>query len=149
LQGILPDSGPVTVTTPCVGFDQKVISLWIASAADLMPPLPNGGDGKLRRCGRGAHIHPTLIRLRIINTVRNGFALGITGKVVNIDLIRLLTIAGARIPERTDQLCFLGIDTDNGLAPPDKQGFSPLNKTVLPVTVRMRFSDQAFDVRFE
>jgi hypothetical protein len=50
----------------------------------------------------GSHRHETLILRRIINTIRNGPAFGIAGKIVVVDQLGLLFPAGPRVLEFAD-----------------------------------------------
>lgn len=115
----------------------------------MSPPASDGRDGELGCAGAGADNHQGLVVPFIEDAIGNGLALGIAGKVVDVDLVGLSAIARTGTLEIADQFSLLGVYADHGLIVPDEQRFDPLDVTILLVRLRVRLADQALDIGLE
>ena len=148
LQPELPHAWSVPIVATRVSFDHQVICLGIVHLPRCLPPVPDSVDSKLW-CVRACPYHYRgFIGLGIVNAVGDGLRYCIAREIVGIYFVCVLAIACTAIFENTDQFTLLCIHTDHGLTVADEQGFAALDESILLVALRVRSSNEAFDVGF-
>src|SRR5262249_36009659 len=115
---VLPEPRPVPVRSTTIGRDEDSAGAGVFLLAHLAPPFLDSRDSEYRCVVIDAHRHPGAIAGQIVNPVGDRFPLGIVREVISGHLDRLplwmpfLTSLG----EPSDELSFLGIDADHGVA---------------------------------
>ena len=146
LQANFPQPSSVTIGTTPIRLDQQVSFPRIKNTSQFQPPSSDRGHGKLGGIMRRAHDDITLVMAEVIDAIGDGFALGRTQKVVDIDLASLLPPFHPGLLKVADQLALFGIDTD-GWPMAALISLSPANKvTKLLVTVGRLLSCHPFVV---
>lgn len=115
---MFPEPGPVPVGSAAVGCDEDSLGVWIFLFAPVLPPFVDGSDGEDRGVMVDTHRDPGAVVGNVVDSVGDGLAVGLIGKVVGGHLDRFALwmpfLAGLR--ELTDQFFFLCIDADHGVA---------------------------------
>src|SRR5450432_688024 len=111
----LPHTRSVAVATTSISGDEDLACIGVTFLADLLPPRVDRGDGEYRRVVIDAHADEAVVGGEIVHAVRDRFADGVAGKVVDIYQFRLalrLPLA-APVLEVADQLLLLRVDGDD------------------------------------
>ena len=114
----------------------------------LLPPPRNDIHCKFRGVDRLPYGNVAQIMRHIVDAIWDGATFGITRKIVCVDIRRLLTPLGSAVVKETQQLLFLGINTD---ARPTcfLKGYSLAGKVLkLLVAIWMWFGIEPFDIAF-
>lgn len=82
----------------------------------------------------------------VIDAIRDSTSQSVTGKIVGVDLLWLLTPGAALAGKVADQFLILGVDTDDGQPGLKEKLSHPLDVAELAVSVRMVRSSQALTV---
>jgi len=146
LQLVLPKSRTVPIASASITFDHKVVGIRVALSPVRCPPTAQAGHCKRGRDRAPAYHHIGVIRPLIGQAVGRRFAGGVAGKVVHVDLFGHNAPARPSIFEVPEQLGLLRVHTEDGLAVSAEQRLGALNKTILLITMRVRFARETFDV---
>ena len=113
----------------------------------LAPPVCNGVAAELTRVCAGVQVHVALVARQIVQAVRDQFALPCAGEIMVERLHLCLRVGVAFTGKVADQLLFLGVDADHGLAPGQIPGFESAYVFELCVAIGMR-AHRLFLARF-
>src|SRR5258708_4896640 len=146
LQFLFPEaiSNPVGATTIC-GNEQSFF-VGIERLSPLLPPPSDALDGKFCRVVINADIDKTLIMDQIVDSIRNSFAISKGKKIVDIHF-RFFPFGlpfGSIVLEIANQLLFLTVDRNDGVALLLKRFALRLDLLKLGVSVGMRSSFDVF-----
>jgi hypothetical protein len=118
LQRPLPQPVAAAVAAAAVGDHQQLPRPRVAGLAQVLPPLPQGGHGELRRVVVDPDTHPADVLGHVIDPVGDRLAQGRVREIVDphrLGFVSRLPLAapGLEIP---DQFLLLGVHRDHRLA---------------------------------
>jgi len=148
---VLPQPIALAIPPPAVGGDQQPRRGGIALAAQLVPPLLNGGHCKLGRIMRDADRDPGLVVHEVIDPVGDRFSpLGIRKVVgVNCDWLPLGAIFSATVFLVAQRLFLLCVDRDRRAAAAPLRRHSAIEVRELRLALRMVFACPRLAIRLQ
>ena len=149
LQGVFPQTRAITVAASGVRLDQQASGLRIQPASRMPPPGANGIYGKLGCIRTRAHMHMAAIVRGIVNPIRSGTAHGVLLEIVGVYLARRPAPRAAGVLELADQLLFLGVYAEYGIAGMLMVFPLPSKVAELLVPIGMRRPGEPFHVHAE
>ncbi len=113
-----PQPGAVSVRSAVVGGDENPAGVGVFFFTHLLPPFFDSGDGEDRRVVVDTDRDPGAVVGQVVDPVWNCFAVSLTGEVIDghLDRLTLRMPFSAGLGEPSDQLLFLSIDADHGVA---------------------------------
>ncbi len=146
LQARFPLLTPIAIRASAISFNQQLRAANIHMASKLCPPGADRSDRKLCRVMRDTNRDIPLIAPDIIDAIRNGLALGLTRKVIDIDCVRTLPPLPTGLLEVANQLFLLRVDANDRRFPPQKCSARLRNVFELFIAPRRLFARETLAV---
>src|SRR5262245_12483639 len=135
LQPIFPPPGAIAVGIATITFNQQFIRVGVSRLSNLQPPASDGCHRKLRCLMRSANDDKPVVVCHIVNPEGNCYPVSIARPIIRQHSPSLLPPRAASVFEVPDQLAFLRIDADHGLASFEGATTHPSNVSHLPITL--------------
>lgn len=116
LEASFPAPTPITIGATAISLDQQPIGPGIGVLSAHQPPATQGRNRKFGGFMRGAYQYITTIVGQVVNAIRNGFAFGLAGKVMVVDLQSALPPGPTHSLEAPNQLLLFRIDANDRVA---------------------------------
>ena len=136
LEPALPIVSFDSVGASGISKDQQLRCRGVQSSADATPPRMDGICSEGWRIMRCSDDDEAIATRHIVDAVGNRYAIGITRKVVHLNVDRRLAPLPTLILERSDQFALLGINADDRLPALRERVLEPIDICELPVSVR-------------
>ena len=112
LQFSFPESRAMTIAASAVGGDQQLACIGILFSSPSFPPTSDRTHSKLRSVGRRADANMPAFAGYVVYSVGDRSALGIAWKVVDGNLVRLLSPQSSCVFEIADQFGVFSVYAD-------------------------------------
>ena len=132
----------MSVGSAAVGCDEDSAGVRIFLFAHTLPPFADGGDGEDRCVMVNSHGDPGAVVGQVVDSVGNGLTIGLIGKIIggNLDGFALWMPFPAGLRKLSDELLFLCIDADHGVAGGEELARQLVDVPELVVPVRVLVS---------
>ena len=138
LEPVLPVMRPGPIGASRIREDQEFLRRRVQGTTNATPPRVDGVGSKGRRIVGRSHDDEAIATCHIVDAVGNRYTIGITRKVVHVDVDRCLAPLATLILEQTHQLSLLRIDADDRLSSLCERVFQLVDVRELLVPIRRR-----------
>ena len=149
LQCFLPGAAACAVTAPAIGEDEQFARGRVALASFSQPLLRDGIDGEGWRVVTSTYEHRASVGQHVVNAVGSHEAGGFGTEIVVLYPHRHAVVLCATVLEVANQFLFLGVYTDNRLAPAGESFLLLADVEELPIAVRTLGGGDLFAVHAE
>src|SRR5262249_51304349 len=139
LEFYLPQASPITVAAPGIRRDQQLLGSAIPRSAQVLPPTPDAGHGKLGGVVADADVDPPFVLSRVVDAVGTDFVPTLQAEVVDLDSsgLPLRFPLLARMSEIPDVFLLFRVHRDAGLPAPLELLPPPSDELKLGIPIRM------------